>query len=357
MATLAYYNAICEVYPGVVDLALPEEDCKQSFSDAIPIPARKKIQALFSGCMHRYKSFVKEYLRKHHDEYSYAVLNGGFYFGDSIREFKEKGIKVIMIHHNFEKEYAITNKTIFSFFGHWPYFVVLNERRAYKNSDVNCFLTNNDKTAFLKEYGETDTPCFLLGVFDSHRIKHTPTKENSSNKWVITGTLSDFQTYNSIRIFKDKYYPYLLKLLPNHYLTIAGRNPGEQILSFQQQYGSNVIVVPNPENMDLVLNSNAIFLCPTCSGSGQKLRIMDGLRKGMPILVHEVSSRGYEMFFNTPYFRVYNDIESFVQGVHSIVTAMQSNTDYKEQIIDMYNNYMSYDSGVKRMRQVLNSIL
>lgn len=357
LACLAYYNALRKVYPGDVELAQPEEACIGDFSNAIPIPARSRSQAILSGCMHRYKSFVKDFLKENGHKYTHAVLNGGFYFGDSISEFNKRGIKVVMIHHNYEKEYSVTNKTIFSLYGFFPYLVSRNEKRAYLKSDINCFLTKNDKDAFIQEYGTTDIPSFLISVFDCEHTAHVPSKESCSDKWVITGTLSDFQTYNSIMLFKEKFYPHLIELLPNHRLTIAGRNPGEQINSFRNQYSSSIVVLPNPENMDEVLDDNAIFLCPTSSGSGQKLRVMDGLRKGMPILVHEVSSRGYDMFFDSPFFKVYNDEDSFKKGVIDIINAMKRNTQYKEDIIALYNRYLSFEAGVDRFKLVIDELL
>ena len=43
LATLAYYNALCDLYPNRVDITVPEEDCKDRFSNAIPIPRRNFI--------------------------------------------------------------------------------------------------------------------------------------------------------------------------------------------------------------------------------------------------------------------------------------------------------------------------
>lgn len=356
LASLAYYNALAELFPGRLDLAMPEEGCTGSYKTTIPIPQRTRFKAILSGCLHRYKSFVRKYILEHECEYDWVILNGGFYFGDSIAFLKKKGIKILMIHHNFEKEYTITNKTILSLYGHFPYFVERNERMAYCGADINCFLTKSDQESFTKEYGECKAPCYWIGVFDPERLKYSATKDNDSRHAVITGTLSDYQTYNSIEIFEKNYFPSFLQRYPDTVLTIAGRNPALSVYRFQQDNEKHIRLIPNPEDMDEVLNENTIFICPTCSGSGQKLRIMDGLRKGMPILVHEVSSRGYEVFFDKPFFRIFNDTASFINGMGDIVRFITNNKDYKQDIIEAYVQSFSFEAGKKRMEQVVLNV-
>ena len=82
LATLAYYNAVCNSYPGLVDLMMPLEACKGEYTDSIGVPPRSLLKVVLSGSMHRYKSFLKEYLDTHKQQYYLCIINGGRYAGD-----------------------------------------------------------------------------------------------------------------------------------------------------------------------------------------------------------------------------------------------------------------------------------
>lgn len=95
-------------------------------------------------------------------------------------------------------------------------------------------------------------------------------------------------------------------------------------------------------------------MCPTRQGGGLKLRIMDGLRLGIPVITHERSARGYEIFCNSNYFKTFSNNSEFQNAVNNIVN------QYKEGNINnvsIYNDYVrnfSYQSGLKRVKKLLN---
>ena len=74
---------------------------------------------------------------------------------------------------------------------------------------------------------------------------------------------------------------------------------------------SNVELIPNPEDMNKVIGSGDIYICPTRVGGGLKLRIMDGLKLGLPVITHDCSSRGYDAFYGTPYLKSFSNKEGF----------------------------------------------
>ena len=89
-------------------------------------------------------------------------------------------------------------------------------------------------------------------------------------------------------------------------------------------------------------------LCPTALGSGLKLRIMDGLKTGMPVLTHYVSLRGYEPFLDRFVFS-YADAESF----RTALRKMKSISWNREEIIRAYKDVFSFEAGVERLRKIV----
>ena len=288
IACLSYYNALKELYPGRVVLGMPEEYCVGQYADAVKIPRRKKIDALLSGCIHRYKSFMKAFLLKHHDEFAAVVINGSVHAGDMMGMMKRYGMKIIVIHHNYEREYYMQNKSFGTFGGRFPYIITHNERNAYKKADLNLYLTKQDLELISTAYGKTKAENAIISVFDPELEEYKAAKGDNTPIVAITGGMRAFQAYKSIEYFEQDYYPILSKNYPELQLVLAGRSPNPAVYAFQEHNSDKVTLIPSPPDMDEIIEKALIFLCPTCLGGGLKLHVMDGLRKGLPVFTHKV---------------------------------------------------------------------
>lgn len=358
LASLCYYNALCELYPNQVDLVLPEECCIGKYSNAIALPARKCLDYIKDFSLHRGKRYLFNFLEQNNNVYSTCVINSSRYGYDLIDRLHKYGIKVIMIHHNYEVEYCMENKYNITLWGKWPKLVSYVEGTAYRKSDINCFLTVEDKETIKAAYGKSKERDYLLGVFNPAHVEKRKdyTKEQIPSSLVITGSLSAYQTYESIKIFEQAIFPRFVASYPKINILISGRNPNECIWDFQARYPNNLGIIPNPDNIDDVVNRAQIFLCPTSIGGGLKLRIMDGLKNGLPVLTHEVSARGYDMFFDSPFFKVYSDSESFIRGYKELMQYIDSEPNYSKHIVDAYFEHFSFEAGVSRLRDIMNTI-
>lgn len=364
LATLAYYNAFRHLYGNKVDLVLPAEYCHGSYADAIPVPRRDRLVTylrFFKGRFHRYRDFLCDYLQRNCGRYDLVVINGGFYAGDMMDMFHALEIKVIVIHHNYEPEYHLDNRTLPTFWGLTSYFVAKNERNAYTKADLNVFLTQSDIILHRQHYGNGKKQPFLLGVFEpTHQDvfpgEKTHLEKSDIHTIVITGSMNSVQTIRGVMDFKTNYFPIVRRILPNWKIIIAGRNPHQSILKFAEDNADSVQVIPNPEDMDAVIARGPIFLCPTHVGGGLKLRIMDGLRGGLAVLTHEVSARGYDMFFNQPFFQVYADKKSFERGLSALSNIVCNDERYSEKICGLYRSVFSFEAGCMRVKEMVETL-
>ena len=100
--------------------------------------------------------------------------------------------------------------------------------------------------------------------------------------------------------------------------------------------------------MSAVLARARYYLCPVDCGGGVKLRVMDGLRQGLPALVHRVSSRGYEAFLGKSLF-VYDSPESFRRSLSELLQC----TETPEECRALYDSIFSFGAGLQRLRKLL----
>ena len=362
-AVHAYLDAVIDIYGKENVTLMVAENCQipeaYSFLDVFFVPNRNKIailSGLFVGKLSRFTDSIIEFLKSKKNEYSVCVINGGLTGGNIIRQVNGMGIKTVVIHHNYEVEYHKDNNTIFSFFGHYIGFVKKAEKESYQNATDNFFLTKQDLEKFERVYGGSRGNNKVIGTFDyKNREKETLSHIEKDYDFVISGTLADYQTIVGIRNFVDNYLSVLMEQVPSAKILITGRNPESFVNSLETGHPTMFKIIPNPDKILEIVQRGKIYLCPVCIGGGLKLRAMDGLKCGLPVLVHENAARGYDYYIDKPYFRVYNDVESFKKGVVDLLVYLANNPDSGEIVSLDYYNYFGYMSGVERFKKALQA--
>lgn len=364
-AVRAYLDSVLEIFGGeYVDVLsgteyVPLEEYKDlnyiKYSKRSRFISYKEV--LLKGYLERWSTAILNHLKTHLSEYEMIIINGGAN-GSVIPQLKKLGLKVATIHHNEEVEYTMDNKSMTTFGGRWDYLIRKAQKLAYKYSDVNLFLTFQDRDSLEKMYGNNCKINEVLGVYDyKSAYKIIPSlKKRPFYQISISGSLSDYQTVHGIMDINKNYFDIIDSEIPGFKMLLTGRNPSYEVLDFANNHKGNVEIVANPIDILSVVQKGIIYLCPTDIGGGLKLRVMDGLKSGMPILVHAISARGYEMFKEKPYFRVYSDRESFKQGLLDLLLYIQNSSaiSYKQICEDFYS-FFSYEIGTERMRRFLLS--
>lgn len=363
LANKAFFDSLWKHFPDQVDII---QLCHSADDKDKPhfyfVPALSKLDQLLNIChghFHRLYAWMPGFLKEHGNEYSHCVMNQSFY-GDLFPMLHEYNIKVAVIHHNYEVRYQLDNKLPATLYGLTPYFIRRNERMALSNASLNLYLTESDHQTLNNVYslghqGHHE----VIGIYEHAGTNRAPIVKDpiQTNVLAICGSLNNKQTEQSIMDVFERYYQTICDVFHDQFrLIITGRDPGEVIKSAAKTH-HHVSLIPNPERIDDVLYGAGIFLCPVNCGSGMKLRIMDGMRLGLPILTHQVSAQGYEHFISRPWFRIYNDETSFRKGLEDILQVINNRTDLREEIINEYNDQFSFVSGDKRFMKVLTPFL
>lgn len=357
-ATRAYMDAALEVF-GVdnvdvmtnTEVEVPDHYKCVNF---IFVSQRSKItsRVLYPfGILGRFPVAVVKYLKEHKGLYDYCIINGGIDSGWCFKQLRKMSVKKVTIHHNQEVKYCMDTKNILTLKGKWPYTVRMVERNAYKYSDYNLYLTQQDLTEMRDTYGQTKAKNRLIGTFDYKDASIvSPANEKKCFHIVASGTMAHYQTTHGIIDFYNRYYPIAKRTIPELRVLLTGRNPSKEICHLENATNYSIRVSANPSDIMEQVQLGRIYLCPTDIGSGLKLRAMDGLKCGLPILVHEVSARGYDYFYDKPYYRIYNDESSFEKGLKDILSFLEANSASAQIINHDYYEYFGFEKGVERLR-------
>lgn len=317
----------------------------------IPVPPRSKFSQYLSPItriLHRHQEFTTKMLQRNH--YDYCIFDHNSIAGSLVDLCKKKGVKTIVLNHNCELEYFKDNNSKLKNILLLPS-VQKNERNAYLKCDYNIFLTEEDKKLFKRLYGTSQTISITGGCFlkKEEIISKTDVPFNDKLKIVISGTMGNVQNKDGILYFLNELYQYVPQDME---IILTGRNPSEEIINLCKLH-NNIQLIANPENMLDIVEKCDIFVCPTKLGGGMKLRLIDGLRCGLPVISHKVSARGYSSFEKEGVLMSFESPEEFKICVDSLIQKIKRGEINKRYIKQYAKIYLEYQSALDRMKTIL----
>ena len=364
-ACRGYLEALSEVFAGAaIDVCVCAEYLVGARTELfpgvrfIPVEPRGRLQKMLTPLtqvLHRHQGVVSGMLRER--SYDQVVFDHNAIAGSLVTRCREVGARTIVINHNCEVEYFGDNVHGMKRRVLLPV-VRRNERRSYLECDVNIFLTSEDRDMFAGIYGRSRTKAVVGGCFLPRGEEINAPAERRSEATgrhrltaVISGTIGNVQNMDGINFFLDELYPMLPADID---VVITGQRPPEGFTDRLKKY-NRVTLVPNPDDILSVVRDADIFLCPTRTGGGMKLRVIDGLRCGLPVIVHDISARGYSAFFDKDYFFHFTTKEDFAVAVGKLIRSYAAGDVNRAAIIADARRAFSFEEAVERLRQAIES--
>lgn len=360
IATGAYLDAFSQIFNDRhIDLCICEEFIKDIPNDwyinnkhvnvigVKPRPVRSKLLSIFNGEIHRFGKVIKSLLTK--EGYDYCIFDRNDTAGTLINRLAPH-VKPIVIHHNFEQQYFKDNTSLF-FWSIFRHHIIRGEKMAFRNAFLNIFLTKEDEEQFIRTYGNYKGKNTCLGLFRKEDVVDgyiKPLKENQKTI-AITGSLNNVQNTDGIQYFINQLYPHIDH---SYHIIIAGQNPNDIVLSLIKDK-PNIELIANPPSMDSILRRAGIYICPTRLGSGIKVRIMDALKYGIPIIAHEVSARGYSLYIEEKVFFKFKDADEFKKSLINLEKRIENGDIINSEIREIYYRQQTLSNTVKILSELI----
>ena len=307
------------------------------------VPRWRKGLDLLLGRIHRYFGIMETYLEEGYDQVVFDTCYPSFRM---LKKVRKASPGIVTIHHNCQWEYARDNTSTFL----RPlmlFWLRRCEGQSVRGSDLNLTLTPEDKELLYRMYDPgRKARIEVVGVHEYQRTCLPPASSTREPVFIISGNLGAKQSEDALLPWIRDCYPQLKQQVPHAQLILAGQAPSERLSALCLEKG--IELIPSPAEMGPILRRARYYICPTDRGGGIKLRIMDGLRYGLPVLTHAVSARGYQRFLGTALF-VYEDADSFGTALSAMLAAR---TD-AEEVRRRYQEVFSFDTCVAAMRQYL----
>lgn len=339
---------ICDEYLKNVKLT-DFANCR--FIPVVPRSRFGKYMSPLTGVLHRHNDVAKQIIAE--NDYDYCIFDHNSIAGSLVDDCRKAGIKTIVLNHNCEQEYFRDNNSRIKNLLLLPV-VRMNERHSYKECDYNIFLTEEDEATFKKLYGSSETKCIVGGCFlrkgEKINVEDDRPFDKENPKIVISGTMGNVQNLDGINYFLDELYRFIPE---NISVVLTGRNPSGELKEKVAQY-NNVRIIENPENILDIVGQCDIFVCPTRLGGGMKLRIIDGLRCGLPVIAHKVSARGYKHFMREGMMRQYDSPEEFKGCLERTVGDINSGRADRNKIKKEAEKFFCFDSAAERIKDFIS---
>lgn len=352
----AYINAFAALYDDVTLLFPARREGEEAEAidprvKTVPVVDRRSLPKKVwdigvRGILHRFEAAFLGLLVR--ERFDLVVFQNSKCSSRLIGPAKASGAKVIVIHDNYEVEYTRDNASLAERLLQMRA-VRKTEEAAVRDADLNLVLTLQDKELLARHYARDRRAVLeLWGSFEFAHREDLSWPEVTEPVFLITGNLGARQTEDSLFPWLDTCWPLLRQTVPSARLVVAGKNPSEPLRQRLAKEGA--ALVDTPPDMNAVLRQGKYFICPVCKGGGIKLRVMDGLRAGLPVLVHQVSARGYEVFRDSALF-VYEDAASFGKALQKMLATPLE----RRSVQALFRTHFSLEAGISRLQTLLTS--
>jgi glycosyltransferase involved in cell wall biosynthesis len=162
------------------------------------------------------------------------------------------------------------------------------EKQVCDNVDAIISITDVDKKTLLEFSTCNKIVTCITGI---NLIDYLPSKENAvtENTMFIFSSMDWMPNIEAVNWFLKNCFEKILVAVPSCKLVIAGRNMPKNILELAN---SNIEIVENVKDAKQFYQKHSIMLVPLLSGSGLRIKIIEGMAYGKAIVSTSIGAEG-----------------------------------------------------------------
>ena len=165
--------------------------------------------------------------------------------------------------------------------------------------------------------------------------------------FVFLGGLDVPHNAVSLECFIDEQLPQIIEVIPDVIIRVIGKNPAASLLALARKFPDNLKIEGYVESLDEVLHGACAMLVPLLFGSGVKLKTIDALSYGLPIIATDFGIEGVGVSDNNEHCIVENDLSKYAMWMKNLLDASFNNRIALSSYEFYLENYSSGSVGKK----------
>jgi glycosyltransferase involved in cell wall biosynthesis len=263
--------------------------------------------------------------------------------------------KIIMRSHNVEFEIwnRITSNTSF-----WPKKFYLNylakklrkfEIESLEKYDALVTVTQRDLETYQKLGFSGRGMTLPIGLNSEDYI---PEKSKEfSNSISFIGSLDWLPNLEGLNWFLDEVWPKIIQKNANLKLYIAGRNTPDRIKLLQSK---NIIIEGEVDDAKAFINNHSIMIVPLLSGSGMRVKILEGMALNRVVISTSIGMEGIEAT-NKKEIVTADSPQEFVEMIDWVSKDLSKQEEIGNNARNFIVNYFDRETNTKKLINFLKS--
>ena len=214
----------------------------------------------------------------------------------------------------------------------------------YETLHLSCMsaivaLSHEEKSIFENYYSDRT----LATIAISLPLAPLKTYKEERQGILFMGSLDWLPNREGLNWFLQKVYP-AIKHIP---LTLAGK--GQFICNLE-----NVRVIPNFEHKEDLLNTHKCMIVPLLSGAGIRIKIIEAMQFGLPIISTSIGSEGIESIADS--IIIENNSDKWIRLIQELYCDDSMRIILSENLVTSYQAYYSEEQVAKKWENLMSKL-
>jgi polysaccharide biosynthesis protein PslH len=183
--------------------------------------------------------------------------------------------------------------------------------------DTNLVVSRLDGERLQTICPKAATAVLANGVDVEYFRRQSPISAVERGHLIMVSGMNWFPNRDAVLLMADSIWPELTKVMPDARLTIVGTSPPPAILELAAR-DRRVIATGFVDDVRPYMERAQVYLCPMRVGGGTRLKILDALAMGVPIVATQMALEGIDVVPDTDVL-VANNPGEFVSQIVRLV--------------------------------------
>lgn len=186
------------------------------------------------------------------------------------------------------------------------------EKKVINESDAIIAITKEDKDYLQENYNKKNI--FVL-PYSVKKIITSNSPKNKTLNFYHLGSMDWLPNLNGLEWFLSNVWKKFFINNTSMFFRMAGRNMPEHLI---QQSEKNLFIEGEISNAEKFVNSCDVMICPLFSGGGIRIKIIEALSCGKPIIATKIAAEGipYQNYSPSPIIIVENE-NDFIESINN----------------------------------------